>query len=137
MTAAPSRPAFSTFVLVVLGALLAVSACDSSGTVVEEVVACDARGAAEPVDDFLATDLAVHLESGGDPGLEIVRQDMGRYLGRLWSLPGLAVTSAPPDFTKRVTVWLSTSEAARARQRAKQRKLSPAERKRRKRGRAR
>ncbi len=109
------RSALSTFALVVLVALLAVSACDESGTVVEEVVACDAAGTAEPVEAFLAADLAVHLDGGGDPGLEIVRQDVGRYLGRLWGLPDLAVTRGPPDFTKRVTVWLSTSEAARAR----------------------
>jgi hypothetical protein len=74
-------------------------------------VACDASSAARAMTPFAATDVAVSLESGGDAGLEIVRGDVAKYVGTLWG-GTFAIATTAPDFSKRATIWLSTSAAA-------------------------
>jgi hypothetical protein len=62
---------------------------------------------------FAPGDVGVYFETGGDPGLEIARQDVQGYLGQVWG-GSFAVSASAPDFSKKATVWLSTSAAAAA-----------------------
>ena len=98
----------------VLCCLLAIGACDSAGTTVAPVVTCNSTMSSVPMDTFLAQDVGVYLESGGDAGLEIVRGDVAKYLGQMWGLPAVTVGTAQPDFSKPLTVWFSTTATARA-----------------------
>jgi hypothetical protein len=90
----------------VLAALLACASSDESAA--PAAVACPAVIAGE---DIAVADMAVHVETGGDPALELVRADVQRYLEALWGAP-VVVASGVPDFSKRVTLWLHTAADA-------------------------
>src|SRR6185437_9153375 len=76
-------------------------------------VACSTSTIAQGMTTFSPSDVAVSIETNGDPGLEIVRADLARYLGQLWGSP-VTVSAQAPDLSKRATVWLSTSDAVGA-----------------------
>jgi hypothetical protein len=99
--------------LAFLAALVAVFACDTSGTEVEPVIACDSAALVARGDAFAAADVALHVERGGDPLLDPVAADVASYLGKMWSGAFVASDSAP-DFSKRLTIWISASSEARA-----------------------
>jgi hypothetical protein len=93
--------------------VLVAVACEPSGTEVLAVIPCDSATLLARGDPFEASDVGVYLESGGDPLLAPVAADLSSYLGRLWGA-SFPVTDAAPDFSKKLTIWLSTSAAARA-----------------------
>ena len=94
--------------------LVAVAmACDTAGNQVVAVVPCDASELAASGDSFDATDVALNVETGGDPLMAPVAADLSSYLGELWSGTFPAV-DAPPDDSRKLTIWISTSAAARA-----------------------
>ncbi len=76
-------------------------------------VTCTSAAIAQGMTSFPAAEVGVYLETNGDPGLEITRADLASYLGRLWS-GTFPVSTQAPDFSKRATLWLSTSAAAAA-----------------------
>ncbi len=92
---------------------LAVLACDTSGNQVLPVVACDGNALVARGTSFAATDVDLHVERGGDPLLDPVAADVSSYLGTMWSGSYPAADSAP-DFSKKLTIWVSTSAEARA-----------------------
>jgi hypothetical protein len=99
-------------------AALAIAACDSTGSVVLPSVPCSSTatpaGSAK-MDAFALADVALQIDATGD-GVDLVRADVASYLARMWSAPApIAVSDAPPDFSKRLTIWISTSDAAHAR----------------------
>lgn len=65
------------------------------------------------MDTFAPADVGVSFETGGDPGLEIARADVGIYLSALWGTTVSVASTA--DLSHRVNVLLSTSADARAR----------------------
>src|SRR5437660_8715155 len=93
--------------------IVALFACDTSGTEVAAVIACDSAALVARGDAFAAGDVAIHLERGGDPLLDPVAADVASYLGRMWN-GTFTVVDAQPDFSKKLTIWISTSAAARA-----------------------
>ena len=98
--------------LLVLCVVAALLACDTAGNEIVQVVACDRLGLAASGDAFDAADVAVNVETGGDPLLVPVAADVSSYLGRLWN-GTFPATDAPPDFSKKLTIWISTSQDAR------------------------
>lgn len=74
-------------------------------------VTCSAAALGEAMTSFGAGEVAVHLETAGDAGLEITRADLESYLGKIWG-GGVTVGKTAPSFDKRATVWLSTSAGA-------------------------
>ncbi len=64
------------------------------------------------MESFAIADVAVALESGGSANLEIVRNDLASTLTTLWGNP-VAISSSAPDFSKKLTIWLSLSDAAK------------------------
>jgi hypothetical protein len=61
---------------------------------------------------FPATDVGVYVDSS-DPILTQVRADVVRYLGEMWGATPPA-SSAAPDGSRRLSIWISTSPAAAA-----------------------
>jgi len=92
---------------------LAALACDTSGTEVLPVVPCDSTALLTSGDAFAASDVGVYLERGGDALLDPVAGDLAAYLGTMWG-GTYPVTDAAPDFSRKLTLWLSTSADARA-----------------------
>jgi hypothetical protein len=76
-------------------------------------VPCDSTALAQAMDEFAPADVAVHVDLGDDPGASLVQSDYLSYLHVLWG-PGVTVSSGAPDFSKKLTIWVSTSDAARA-----------------------
>lgn len=97
---------------IVVPIAVALAACDSSGTVVLPTVKCSST-AAPAMDRFAVADVAVHVE-GAEPALDFVRADLANYLSKLWSAP-IPIATTPPNGSKRLTLWLSTSADAHAR----------------------
>jgi hypothetical protein len=98
-------------------AAIAAGACTAPEPVATPVpvpaqaVACSIAAIGDDMTPVAAADVGVYFETGGDPGLEIARADLEGYLGTLWG-GSFPVGTAAPDFSKRATVWLSTSAAA-------------------------
>lgn len=74
-------------------------------------ITCSAAAIAEGMSSFAAAEVAIHFETGSDPGLEITRADVAAYLGELWG-GSFAVATQAPDLKAHATVWLSTSADA-------------------------
>ena len=76
------------------------------------MVACDSEALVARGDAYAATDVGIYVEKSGDPLLDPVATDVASYLGRMW---GAAFTTAdaPPDFSKKLTIWISASAEAR------------------------
>lgn len=91
--------------------VVAALACDTAGNQVVPVVACDDSALLESGDAFDASDVALSVERG-DPLLDPVASDVSSYLGAMWhgSFPA---ADAPPDASKRLAIWISTSQQAR------------------------
>jgi hypothetical protein len=99
--------------LVGAAACVVVAACDSTGTQLPPpAVACDSTATPRPTDAFALADVGVYVDSA-DPKLDPVRADLASYLGAMWG-GAVPVASTPPDGGKRVSLWLSTSDAARS-----------------------
>jgi hypothetical protein len=96
-------------------ALVTAGACSSPETTTMKPpeATCSVQAIASGMTSFAAADVGVYVETGGDPGLEVVRADMSAYLGTLWGGTFSAKASAP-TFKDRATVWLSTSADAAA-----------------------
>jgi hypothetical protein len=92
---------------------LAAIACDTAGNQVLPVVACDGMALVATGDAFAASDVALNVERGGDSLLDPVAADVASYLGTMWNGAFTAV-DGPPDFSKKLTIWISTSPEARA-----------------------
>jgi hypothetical protein len=105
------RPALLRLAACALLALLGAADCGLDPLPPASTVTCSAQTLVAGMTAFAAADVAVHLETGGDAGLEIVRADLGGYLGKLWG-GSFAVATTAPDFSKKATLWLSTSAAA-------------------------
>ncbi len=90
-----------------------IASCDTSGNEVLPVVACDANDLVTRGEPFATTDVSVYVEQGGDALLAPVAADVSSYLSAMWGAPFQA-TDAAPDFSTKLTIWISTSAAARA-----------------------
>lgn len=92
------------------------AACSSSGAPpapAPPVVACDSTAQAGLTDaSFALADVGVFVE-GADARLDPVRADLASYLGTMWG-GAVPVAAGAPAGGKRLTLWLSTSDAARA-----------------------
>lgn len=95
-----------------LACIVVVAACGSSAPPAPPVVACDSTATTEATDTFALSDVGVYMDTS-DPLLVPVRADLASYLGTMWGGP-VSVAPTPPDGSKRVSVWLSTSDAAAA-----------------------
>jgi hypothetical protein len=94
-------------------ACFAAAACSSSpAPPPSPAVACDSTVLATSSDAFALGDAAVYLDAS-DPRLDPAFADVASYLGAMWGGP-LVVTQGPPDGSKRLSLWLSTGDAARA-----------------------
>jgi hypothetical protein len=100
------------FPVAALFAVTAALACDTAGNEVVAVVPCDPNALVASGDAFAASDVALNVEKAGDPLLDRVSTDMASYLGKLWSGSFTAVDAAP-DFSKKLTIWITTSAEAR------------------------
>lgn len=74
---------------------------------------CNAADSVLAFEAIDAAELGVYLDAPASPGLELVRQDLGRYLGMLWG-QDVAIAAGAPDGSKARSVWISSSVAARA-----------------------
>ncbi len=99
--------------LAFVAVLVALLSCDTSGTEVDPVIACDSAALVARGDAFAASDVALHVERGGDPLLDPVAADVSSYLGKMWS-GAFAASDSAPDFSKRLTIWISATSEARA-----------------------
>jgi hypothetical protein len=95
-------------------ACAAAAACSSSSAPpsAPPVVACDSTVATQPVDAFALADVGVYVDANDD-SLAPVRADLASYLGTMWG-GAVNVATTAPDGGKRLSLWLSTSDAARA-----------------------
>jgi len=93
--------------------LLALLACDTAGTEVLPVVSCDSAALIARGDAFAIADVDLYVEKNGDPSLDPVSADLASYLGRMWN-GSFTTRDTQPDFTKKLTIWASTSSVARA-----------------------
>ena len=100
-------------VVAIAGIVLAGAPACSTTPDAGPVVKCDSTVLATH-ETFALADVAVHFEGDG-PRLGLVRNDVASYLGRMWGAPGgrIDVPTTKPDFGKRVTIWISTSDDAR------------------------
>src|SRR5262245_56873140 len=98
-----------------LAALLTLGACAPTpgGPEPGPSISCNSRAIAQGMTAFSPADVGVYFETAGDPGLEVARAGVGSYLAELWG-GAFPVLPEAPDFSKRATVWLSTSDAAGA-----------------------
>jgi hypothetical protein len=103
-----------TFVRRLLAVVIAVLvACDTSGTEVAPVITCDSAALVARGDAFAVSDVGLYVEKNGDASLDPVAADLASYLGRMWN-GSFTTADAQPDFSKKLTIWASTSPAARA-----------------------
>jgi hypothetical protein len=94
-------------------AALAAAACSSSpATPPPPVVACNSGAAPAGTDPFALADVGVFVDAT-DSLLDPVRADLASYLGTMWG-GTVPVSSTPPDGSRRVSIWLSSSTAAAA-----------------------
>lgn len=97
-------------------AFLSVSlsgACKSSPTAAPDpVVPCDGANGPVAMQSFALDDVAVHVDTT-DAMLDPVRVDLAADLGAMWG-GAISVSSSAPDFGKPATIWISTSDAAKA-----------------------
>jgi hypothetical protein len=96
----------------VLVVSVAVACGSSSAPSAQPTVACDSTAAPAPTDSFALSDTAVYLDAS-DPLLAPVFADVASYLGTMWG-GAVVVASGHPDGSKRLSLWLSTSDAARS-----------------------
>jgi hypothetical protein len=101
----------STGAALVVACAIGAACSSSSAPTAAPVVACDSTMATAPVDSFALADTGVYVDAT-DPQLEPVRADLASYLGTMWG-GTVTVATTPPDGAKRLSLWLSTSEAAR------------------------
>lgn len=94
----------------VLGVLAA--ACTSSPAPPPPVVACDSTAMPAGFEARSATDVGVYVDSS-DPILAPVGADVVHYLGAMWGAAPPA-SSAAPDGSKGLSIWISSSQAAAA-----------------------
>jgi hypothetical protein len=94
----------------VLACVVAAACNDGSSSSPEPVVACDSAAAPAGTDSFDPTTVGVYLDAS-DPLLSRVQTDLASTLGTMWGA-SVSVTSGPPDGSKPVSLWLSTSPAA-------------------------
>jgi hypothetical protein len=90
---------------------LAQGGCKSSKAPPPPTVPCDTTALAAAFDAFAPADVGVYLDAT-DPSLDPVRADLAKYLGAMWG-GSFDVAQAPPDGSKALSVWLSTSDAAK------------------------
>jgi hypothetical protein len=89
------------------------AACSSSAPpAAQPAVVCDSTASPAPADTFALSDAAVYVDAS-DPLLAPAFADVASYLGTMWGGP-VVVASGRPDGSKRLSLWLSTSDAARA-----------------------
>jgi hypothetical protein len=98
----------------VLGVSFALaSACSSSNAPPPPPsIPCDSTQTLVAMQPFAASDLAVSVDAP-DAMLDPVRADLARYLGAMWNT-NVEISTGAPDFQRRLTLWISTSDAARA-----------------------
>lgn len=77
------------------------------------VQACDARHASPAMDEPALADIDVSVEGSG-AAMDLVRADYARVLSAMWGAP-VTVSAAAPSLQKPITLWVSSSDAARAR----------------------
>jgi hypothetical protein len=92
--------------------IFAQGGCKSSHDAPEPSIPCDSNALLTAYDAFAPSDVGVYLDAN-DPLLAPVRADLARYLGAMWGAP-VVVASTPPDGSKALAMWISTSDAARA-----------------------
>jgi hypothetical protein len=93
-----------------LACVCALVAVACSAAPPDPVVACDSTAPPAGSDVFSATDVGVYVESS-DPILAPVASDVVRYLGEMWGATPTS-SSAAPDGSKRLSIWISSSPAA-------------------------
>jgi hypothetical protein len=74
------------------------------------VVACDSTVTSASTQSFALGDVGVYLD-GTDASLAPVSADLAKYLGAMWG-GTVTVASTPPDGSKPLSVWISSSPAA-------------------------
>jgi len=89
-----------------------VFACDTTGTQVLQVVPCDPNALITAGDAFEASDVGIFFEQNGDAILAPVASDVSSYLGAMWN-GAFPATDAAPSGSNKLTIWISTSQAAR------------------------
>lgn len=67
-------------------------------------------GALQPLD----APPGVYLDAPAEPGLDIVRNDLQRYLAEAWAAPSVAIESGAPPGDAKPAIWITTSAAARS-----------------------
>ncbi len=110
----PLRSSFAlaSFAVLALAAPLAGASCSSSPVPSPPPPSVCSSASSAAFEAVGSADVAVYLEAS-DPILDPVVADLGSYLGSSWGA-SLTVNRAVPDFTKKRTIWLSTSDAAAA-----------------------
>ncbi len=99
--------------IVLFALVCALASCDTGGNQVLSVVACDPNGLITQGTPFEAADVGVFFETGGDPLLAPVTADLSSYLTAMWG-SSFQTTNSAPTFSNALTIWISTSAAARA-----------------------
>ncbi|HEY2514357.1 MAG TPA: hypothetical protein VGI39_26000 [Polyangiaceae bacterium] len=110
----PLLPRVAAGALVALALPLAgASSCSSDAPAAPPApLACSAQTLGATFEPVGPADVAVYLDSQ-DPLLDPVAADLASYLSAVWSTP-VTVARSAPDFSKKRTIWLSTSDAAAA-----------------------
>ncbi|HEX8795031.1 MAG TPA: hypothetical protein VF765_28990 [Polyangiaceae bacterium] len=99
-----------TAALVSVCILVVAASCTSSPP--PPVVPCDSTAMPAGFESRSAADVGVYVESS-DPMLAPVRADIVHYLGAMWGTTPPS-SSAAPDGSKGLSVWISSSPAAAA-----------------------
>ncbi len=111
-----TRVSFAPLAFLPLAALattLAGASCTSSSpSPAPASTACDSASASTAEETLAASDVGVYMDVS-DPLLDPVVADLGSYLGTSWGTT-VSVARTAPDFAKKRTIWLSTSDAAAA-----------------------
>ena len=92
--------------------VLAVVSCHSSSD--EQAppsIPCSSVAAVD-VETHAPSDVGVFVETAGNAQLAFVRDDVAAYLSKMWGA-AVAVTDGPPSGAHAVTIWISSSDAAR------------------------
>ena len=105
--------------LIALG--IQTSSCSTSDSATEGAggaaptvtpIPCRVSAIAKDWESFAPSDVAVVVE-GAEPGLALVREDVGKLLGTMWGTSVSVVEAAPKD-VRPLTIWASTSADAQA-----------------------
>ncbi len=71
---------------------------------------CDSTEIIKNMDRVESADIVIYFDAEEDANVEITKADLLNYLKQVWGVKELEIFIGKPDFSKRMTLWFTTSQ---------------------------